>query len=362
MRVKILALIAFPLLAVSSCKDKKENKEEAKVSFVLNDQMYRTTKFAQVEEKLLTNQLDLFGKITADNNKLIEIYPVVGGNVQTVYVELGDFVKKDELLATIRSTEVASFEKDLNDAKNDVLMATKKLKVAQELYEGRLNTETDVLGAKSELEKAHSQLKRVEETYKIYSMKAGAIYEVRSPISGFIIQKAINQDMMLRNDHTNNIFDIAQIDEVWALANVSESDINQVKLGGKVDVVTLSYPDKVFTGTVDKIFNVIDTETKSMKVRIKLKNPDYLLKPEMKANIKISYNETNQMLSVPSNAVVFDRNSNFVLVYKDRSHIEVRKVEVFRQVGETVYVKHGLKLGETVIVQNQLLIYDALNE
>jgi len=362
MKQLLAILVSGLFILLISCKDKNATNDTENKSFSLSDVMLKNTKVAKVEQKQLKTELEFYGKIEADNNKLIEIYPVVGGNVVKVYVELGDYVKKGQLLATIRSTDVAGYEKDLNDAKNDVVVATKNLKVSQELYEGKLNTDRDIYAAKSDLEKAQSQLKRMEETYKIYSLKPGAIYEVRSPLNGFILQKQINQDMLLRNDHTNNIFDVAEIDEVWAMANVSESDIEQVKLGGVAQVVTLGYPDKIFKGTVDKIYNIIDTETKSMKVRIKLKNPDFILKPEMKATVKICYNEPKKMLSIPSSAVIFDKSFNFVMVYKDRFNIETRKVEVFRQVDDITYITSGLKPGEKVVTNNQLLIYDALND
>ena len=312
----------------------------------------------KVVEQPLRNELEFYGKIMADNNKLAEIYPVVGGSVTKVYVELGDYVKKGQLLATIRSTEVAGFEKELNDAQSDLTVAKNNMKTVQELFEGKLNTEREVLTAKSELEKAQSQLNRIQETYKIYSLKPNSMYEVRSPMSGFILQKVINEDMLLRNDHTNNIFDIAQIDEVWAIANVNEADIQQIGLGYNAEVTTVSYPDKVFKGKIDKIFNIIDPDTKSMQVRIKLQNADLLLKPEMKAAIKISYTLPEQMPTVPSSAVIFDKGRNYVMVYKDRFNIETRKVEVFRQLGDLTFINSGLKKGENVITKSQLLIYD----
>jgi len=308
------------------------------------------------------NELSFYGKITADNNKMIDVYPLVGGNVIKVNVELGDYVHKGQVLATIRSTDVADFEKQSIDAKGDLLVAKNKLKVAQELFDGKLNSESDVFEAKSEVNKAQSQLSKIQETYKIYNIKAGSIYEVTAPISGFIIQKSINQDMLLRNDRSENIFDIAEISEVWALANINEIDINKVKLGIDADVTTLSYPDKVFKGKVDKIFNVIDPETKAMQARIKLHNPDFMLKPDMNANIKLSYNEGKSMIAVPSKAIVFDKSKNFVMVFKDRHNIETRQVEVYSVVGDVTYISNGLKENEKVITNNELFIYRALNE
>lgn len=354
-------ITAATVLLLSACHNEKP-KEISLETFVLSDKMMATTKTAPVQVLPVKNEMLYYGKITADNNKMIEVYPVVGGNVTKVYVELGDYVQKGQLLATIRSTEVAGFEKEYDDAQNDVLVAQNNLKVAQELFEGKLNTERDVIEAKSELEKAQSQLQRIKETYQIYNIKKGATYEVRSPLSGFIIQKGINQDMLLRNDRSDNIFDIAEINEVWAIANVNESEINQVKLGIDAAVTTLSYPDKIFSGKVDKIFNIIDTETKAMKVRVKLDNPGFMLKPEMRATIKMSYTEDRSMMAVPSSAIIFDKSKNYVMIFKDRNNIETRQVEVMRQVGDITYISNGVKEGEQVMTANQLFVYDALND
>lgn len=352
-------LIATALAGCSAGEPKAAAEAQG---FVLGDSMLRTTTTAEARSQPLRNELKFFGKITADNNKLVEVYPVVGGNVIRVYAELGDYVEKGKVLATIRSTEVAGFEKELQDARKDVQLAQNNLRTAEELYEGKLSTEREVAEARTALEKSRSQLARIQETYRIYNLRSGSIYEVRAPISGFIIQKAINEDMLLRSDRTDNIFDIAQINEVWAIANVNESDIGQVRMGVDARVSTLSYPGRSFAGKVDKIFNVIDPETMAMKIRIRLPNEGYLLKPDMRASILISYEEARQMIAVPAAALIFDKSKYFVMVFHDRQNIETRSVELFRQVGDTAYINGGLKEGEKLITHNQLLIYDALND
>jgi cobalt-zinc-cadmium efflux system membrane fusion protein len=358
--MRLLPIISI-VFALGACKNEKRG-EEVMQTFVLSDKMLSTTKTKPAVLQPLRNELNLYGKITADNNKMIEVFPIVGGYVTKVYVELGDYVTKGQLLATIRSTEVAGFEKELDDAKNDVIVAKNNVKVAQELFEGKISAEREVIEAKSLLEKAQSQLHRIEETYKIYNIRGGATFEVHSPLSGFVIQKSINQDMLLRSDKSDNIFDIAEINDVWAIANVNESDINQVKLGIDAAVSTLSYPDTKFYGKVDKIFNIIDPETKAMKVRIKLSNNNYLLKPEMRATIRLTYDEDTSMIAIPSQAVIFDKSKTFVMIFKDRNNIETRQVEVFRQLHNITYISDGLQKGEMVITNNQLLIYDALND
>ncbi|MDI1306663.1 MAG: efflux RND transporter periplasmic adaptor subunit [bacterium] len=339
MKNKVIIGIALFALALTSCKKDVENPETT-TTFVLSDNMLKTTTTVSAITEPVKNELSFYGKITADNNKSIDVYPLVGGNVVKVNVELGDYVKKGQVLATIKSTDIADFEKQMVDAKSDLLVAKNNLKVSQELFDGKLNSERDVLEAKSQVAKAVSQLNRVQETYKIYN----------------------NQDMLLRNDRSENIFDIAEISEVWAMANVNESDIEKVKLGEDAEITTLSYPDKVFKGKVDKIFNVIDPNTKAMNARVKLQNKDFLLKPDMNASIKLSFNENESMIAVPSTAIIFDKSKNFVMIFKDRNNIETRQVEVFRQVGETTFISSGLKENEKVITKNQLFIYDALND
>jgi cobalt-zinc-cadmium efflux system membrane fusion protein len=361
MKYKIIIAIALVSLTITSCKKEVENTEIS-TSFALSDAMLKTTTTAVAKTEPVKNEMSFYGKITADNNKSIDVFPLVGGSVVKVNVELGDYVHKGQVLATIKSTDIADFEKQSIDAKSDLLVAKNGLKVAQELFDGKLNSESDMLQAKSEVNKAQSQLSKIEQTYKIYNIKAGSIYEVTAPISGFIIQKSINQDMLLRNDRSDNIFDIAEISEVWAMANINEIDINKVKLGIDAAVTSISYPDKVFKGKVDKIFNVIDPETKAMQARIKLQNLGYLLKPDMTASIKLSFNENQSMIAIPSKAIVFDKSKNFVMIFKDRHNIATREVEVYRVVGDTTYISSGLKEDERVITNNQLFIYRALNE
>ncbi len=361
MKNKLLALSTALLLSLASCNE-TNNQAPKTVSFSLSDTMLETTKISKATMQQLKNELTFNGRITADDNKAIDVYPLVGGNVEKVNVELGDYVKKGQVLATIKSTDIADFDKQRIDAKNDLLVAKNNLKVSQELFEGKLNSDREVLQAKSEVEKAQSQMRKIQETYKIYNIKAGSIYEVTAPINGFIIQKSINKDMLLRSDRSENIFDIAEISEVWAMANINEIDINKVKIGITADITTLSYPDKVFTGKIDKIFNIIDPETKAMQARVKLDNKDFLLKPDMNALIILSYTEDEKAIAIPSSAVIFDKSKNYVLVFKDRNNIETREVQVLRQVGKITYVKSGLKDGENVITQNQLFIYSALND
>lgn len=335
---------------------------QTKMAFSMSDTMLRSSSFAVSRIEQVKEELKLYGKIVPDNNKLVEIFPIVGGVVTKVNIELGDYVQKGQVLAEIRSGEVANYQKQKLDAISDLSTAEKNVQVATDLLSSKLNSEKDVIAAQNEYNKAAAELERIKEMFRIYTMSGASSYTVKAPINGFIIQKNINVDMQLRSDRSDNIFDIAQIDDIWVLANVNETDIAKIKLGIEAEVRTLSYADKSFSGNVDKIFNFIDPDTKAMKVRIKIHNKGYELKPEMAATVMLRFNNSKFLVAVPSAAVIFDKSKHFVMVFKDRANIETRQIEIYRQVGETTWVTSGLAQDEKVMTKNQLLVYDALND
>lgn len=359
--VVILSICCWITL-FTSCVKKEVSDENIKSTFVISDTMMKEIKLDTVKRQTVNSQLLLTGKVYPDENKIINVYPLVGGSVKEVYVELGDFVKKGEVLAVIQSGEIADFEKQLIDAESDLQVAQKQMTVTQDLYEGKLTSEKDLVSAKKELEKAKANLNRVKEIFKIYSIGAASSYLIKAPISGFVVDKNINPEMQIRSDNTDLVFTISQLDQLWVLADVFESDISKIKLGYEAVVNTISYPDKKFIGKIDKVYNVLDARTKTMKIRIKLDNSELLLKPEMHATVRLFYSDGIESEVVPAKAVIFDKSKNYVMVYKDKYNVETREVEVLKTLDKVTYLSKGVKAGEVIISQNQLLIYDALND
>jgi cobalt-zinc-cadmium efflux system membrane fusion protein len=363
MKNKILntyLILSLCICIISSCGTK--HTEETATAFSMSETMMEKCEFHKTEMADVKNEIRLFGRITAANNKMAQVYPIVSGIVKSINVELGDYVKQGQVLASIQSSEVASFQKEKLDAVNDVAITEKNLQVAKDLFAGKLNSEKDVAAAEREWEKAKAELARINEIYSIYSLKGGSIFNVTAPISGFVVTKKINQNEQIKLDNSEPVFSIADIDEVWVLANVNESDITKIQVGYDVTVNTLAFPDTPFKGKIDKIFNAIDPETKSMKVRIKISNADLKLKPEMNCTVSVSFSENQKMIAVPSSSVIFDKSKYWVMVFKDKHNIETRRVEIYRQLGDLTYIKNGLTEGETVISKDGLLIYDAIND
>lgn len=355
-----LALGLF--LTGCSKSDEAHAPQKAEAGFSLSDQMLQELKIDTVRAEPVRNELTLSGQITSDGDKTVKVYPLVGGVVEQLSVELGDHVTKGQVLAVIKSGEIADLQNQSSTAGTDLDIARKNLQVLEDQYSAGLASERDVALARQELRKAQSNVGKSRKQLGVYGVSADGTYTLRAPISGFITEKNVTDHMQFNADNVGNLFTVSNLDDVWIMANVFESDIAKVQEGYAADVTTLSYPDKHFTGRIDKVFNVLDPESKVMKVRVRLRNPGYLLKPEMYAQIKVQNTENQKILAVPAQCVVFDKDRTFVMVFKDKHHIETREVAIAKTVGNVSYVQSGLRDGEHIIAQNQLLVYDELND
>ena len=359
---KYIFFTALFTVVLMSCSKKEETHTDEKKKFVMSDTMFDTSTFADVKMEDAQNEIRLFGKVTAENNNMAQVFPAVGGSVISIKVELGDYVKQGQLLASIQSSEVAGFQSQTSDADADVSIAERNLQSVKDLYDGKLASEKELVMAKKELDKARAEKERMTEVNKIYRLKSGSVYNMYAPINGYVVSKDISPNEMLSNNRDEAVFTIAKLDNVWVLANVNESDLSRIKQGQDVSIQTIAYPDRKITGKIDKIFNVIDPQTRAAKALIKVPNTDGSLKPEMNATVTVHYSDNEKYLAVPSAAVVFDKNKNFVMVYKAKDDVETREVTVYRALDDKTYVKGGLKEGEKVIVKGNLLIYDAIND
>ena len=359
----IILLVSTTFLVVtgiSSCTDKPVQPEDKK-GYVLPDSLLKTIEIDTVSNARVLNSLTLTGKVDFNEDNVIKIFPVISGQVSEIKVMAGDFVKQGQALALIKSPEMAGYSNDYVMAKSNVDIAKKSLDAANDMYKSGLASQRDQLAAQEGYNQALSVF---EKSKRVLNLNGGSMtgeYIVKSPINGFVVERQVNNNMMIRADNATGLFTISDLKNIWVMANVYESDISYVKTGDSVNITTLSYPGKIFRGRIDKIMNVLDPSNKVMKLRIVLANPDYLLKPEMFANVVVNTTENKRMLSIPSRTLIFDHSQYYVLVYKSPSDITIRPVQVLNTVGERTFISEGLKEGEHLIGTQALLIYQELN-
>jgi cobalt-zinc-cadmium efflux system membrane fusion protein len=346
---------------LSGCKSNSEPAPAEKQKFVLPDSLAKTIAIDSVANSKVVQSITLTGKIAFNDDNVVKLFPLVSGNIQDIKVMLGDYVKKGQTLAVIRSSEMAGYSNDLITAETNVSVAKKNLEATKDMYKSGLASARDSLSAEASYEQALAALQKAQRVLNLNGGSKEGIYQVKTPIDGFVVEKLATNNMAIRPDNSSNLFTISDLKNVWVIANVYESSISLIKPGDSVNVTTLSYPDKVFKGKVDKIMNVLDPTNKVMKVRIVLPNPGYLLKPEMFANVMLNNVENKHMLTVPNGALIFDHSQYYVLVYKSPSDITIRPVQVSGTVGDKTYISNGLSENEKVIGSQALLIYQELN-
>ncbi len=350
-------VFVFSLLACS-----KKNEKGTPVGFRLTETLSKGKELAIVRKEIVNTELSLNGKVTMDEDKVARVFPLAGGFVRDLYVELGDFVKKGQVLAIIRSPEIAGFTRDGVEAEAQLRVAEKNIMVAEQLYKTGNISEVELINARKEVESAIGEVDRTRAVLDMYSAGKESIYPIKSPVSGIILQKNIALNMELRTEDISPVFVVGNLDEVWIMANVYESDIPTIKEGFEAEIITTSYPNKVYKGKIDKVFNIIDVETKVLRARVTLPNPNYELKPEMFAQVKVKYKESFSKVTVPSSCIIFDKSRYYVMVYKSDDQIETREVKIFKEQSGVIYIESGLQEGEQVMTKYQLLVYDALND
>lgn len=362
-----LSVVAFAVCSLlPSCDHADANKsEKVETTPLVSDSTMTLLSFDSARIRNIDDEVKLSGEVSFDENKVVKVYPFSSGQVLSVNVSIGDYVKAGQTLATIRSADIAGDYSDLAAAGNDVRIAKRSMDNAEHLFKNGIASEKEYLEATENYNKAMSNAHKIQSQLHINGggkTNADGSYIITSPRSGYVVEKLINPGNFIRNDNNSNLFTIGDISDVWIWANVYESDVAKVKEGYTASVTTIAYPDTVFTGKVDKLNQVLDPVTKVMKVKIVLPNNGGILKPEMFANIRISNTEGKTMIAVPASAVVNDNQKNYVVVFVNNDDVSIREVTVAKTINGFAYISSGVQEKERVITQNQILIYKKLQD
>lgn len=359
-RRHILHFAFLFVLALACCKPTAEEGREN--SFVLTETLSKDKELAEAAVKVVQHEVSLTGKINFNENTVARVFPLAGGFVEELTAEIGDFVQKGQTLAIIRSPEIAGFIQENEAAQSRLQVAEKNASVTKALYETGNASEVQLINDQKELDRAKGEAARAEEVLRLYGASGRSSYAIRSPMSGFVIQKNISLNMELRTEDISPAFVVGSLDEVWVMANVYESEIALIKVGQDVSIKTIAYPDRIYRGKIDKIFNTMDPSSRVLRARVTLQNKDNALKPEMFAQIIVRFEGPEQRICIPSRAIIFDKGRHFVMVYVADDQIETREVGIYQELNGEAFLESGLKEGDKVMTKYQLLVYDALND
>jgi membrane fusion protein, heavy metal efflux system len=316
---------------------------------------------ADVASKEMARSLVLPAMVEADPARTVKVLPPVTGRVVELKVQLGERVVEGQDLAVIDSGDLAQAYSDVEKAQSARTLTKKALdrqmglqKIGGGAIKEREQAESDYAQAEAELDRAQTRLRSIGVSTE--QMVKSRLLTVKAPVAGSLIDLQIAPGAFL-NDMTAAAMTIANLETIWVTANVPEKDISFVFSGQTVSVTFPAYPDKVFSGKVLFVSDVIEPDTRRNKVRIAFDNPDRMMKPNMFANATFLAPPVSRPI-VPTSALLMTNDKTSVFVEVAEWAFERRDIEVAYQEGATAAVKAGLKPGERIVVKGAVRLND----
>ena len=248
----------------------------------------------------------------------------------------------------------------LQSLNSQIKVAEIKLLSVEAMYKDEISSQKDLIKAQTDLDILKSERQKIKSNLKIFSASSEkGVFLIKAPASGIITDTAISTGMQISAEG-DPLFTISDLSEVWVLVNVYATNIESIQAGIEVNISSLSYPDETFKGTIKTISQVLDNEAKVLKARVVLNNKDLKLKPGMLVDVVAEKKFDRDGLSISTDAMVFDQNQNFVVVYNTDCNLEIRKIDLLNSNKKETFLVSGLQENEKIISKNQLLIYEQL--
>jgi cobalt-zinc-cadmium efflux system membrane fusion protein len=321
-----------------------------------------------VKEEDLDDTILTSGRVTLDDLRAGHVFSPVTGRVLTIKAQLGQRVKKGDPLAVIESPDIGSAVADVHKAEADLIAADHDRKRKKELFEQKAGSLADLEAAEDNYRKAKAELERARQ--KQFLLRVGNVdtvtqtYTLPSPIDGEVLARNINPGIEVTGQYSGGanqeLFTIGELDKVWVIGDVYEMDLSRVNVDTPAVVTVVAYSGKQFKGQVDWVSGMLDSTSRTAKVRCTFDNPKRELRPEMYATMEISV-DRKRALAVPRNAVIRggDNKIVFVEIGESGGFTKFKQVPVDVDEGEgspLLEVKHGLDIDQKVVVNGSILL------
>jgi Cu(I)/Ag(I) efflux system membrane fusion protein len=289
---------------------------------------------AAVERSVLSRRIETVGYVTYDEETLLQINTRVDGWIEHLAVKAaGDPVRRGQVLFELYSPTLVN-------AQREHLAAMRSNNEA--LHEASLQRLRALGMTPDEIDRLHNQ-QTVEQRIRVFSAK-----------NGFVAQLGVREGVYVTP--ATNIIAIAELDQVWVLAEVFERQAAWVAPGQRAEVQLDFLPGERWVGTVDYVYPELDPTTRTLQVRLRFDNTAGALRPNMFARVEISGDETGPVLHVPREAVIRGGNADRVVLALGGGQFRAQPVELGIETGEQVEIRSGVSEGDVVVTSGQFLI------
>jgi membrane fusion protein, heavy metal efflux system len=299
----------------------------------------------------IQTNLRLIGEIKLNADNTVQVLPRVGGVANNVTANVGDTVKKGQTLAIIANPTLVENRGDLAAARQRLSLAKTTLVREETLWREKISAEQDYLATKNEVQLAEIELARQQQRLASMNVTAGG-YALKSPINGVITRKQVVSGQVI--DMSQILFEVADLNTVWAELSIPTKDLGVVKVGQNVTVGATAFA-QTEAGKVTYIAPLIDPQSRTATARVVLNNQKRNWLAGLPVNVDLVAAEVNVPLAVSVEAiqslqygdVVFGRYGN---------NFEARPVELGRRDSKYVEVLSGLAEGEQYAAGNSFIV------
>ena len=277
------------------------------------------------------------GEVESVNEAFIS--PQISGQVVEILVHEGQYVKKGQLLARL---ETDMIEDNMRELKTSLELATTTYKKQKALWDKHIGSEIQYLQAKTQMESLQNKLTALKTQYDKSLIK--------SPLAGYVESVDLKEGE-LATPGMRFIY-VVNLDELYVNAQISETYLSSVHQGDRVDLSFPAFPDINMKTFIYRIGKVINKQSRTVEIQLKIKNRDKKLKPNLLAQLKmLDYSNANAIV-VPAYLVREDIQGYYLyLISHEKDHLIARKryVKVGKSSQNQMEILQGLKAGDQII-------------
>ncbi|MBI5657998.1 MAG: efflux RND transporter periplasmic adaptor subunit [Nitrosomonadales bacterium] len=307
-------------------------------------------KTEHAEKRALDKTIRVAGRVEVNERNIHNIAPKFEGWIEKLHVKTtGEPVKKGQALFDAYSPELVSAQREYAIAMQGVAA----LKDAD--GETRKSMQTLAEASLQRLKNWDISEQQVKELAESETARRSLTFHAfHTPVNGIVLEKKALEGMRFMPGEM--LYQIADLSQVWVMADVFEQDIALVRTGAKARVKINAYPDKEFEGTITYLYPILKPETRTATVRLEIANPQGLLKPAMFAQVEIPVTGKGKVLTVPISAVIDSGTRQIVLVQLAPGRFDPRVVKLGDRSENHVEVLEGIAEGEQVVISANFLI------
>ena len=306
-------------------------------------------------------QVDLPAKLVWNEERTQRIYPAFAGRVTALRADLGQPVKAGQALALLASPEFGQAQADTARAQADLRLAQQALARQQQLFDAGIVARKDLEQTQADAARAQAEAARAAARTRLYGSSAQVDQQLAltSSMAGWVVERNLNPGQELRPDQGGPgnpaLFVITDPRQLWVQIDAREGDLASLRPGDAFTLQVAAYPGEVFRGHVSASADAIDPQTRTIKVRGVIDNPERRLKAEMLATAQVGENHGAGVL-LPAEAVVLDDGAHRVWVQSAPGVFAPRTVQLAHEGPREVIVRAGLQAGDEVVTRNVLLL------